>query len=303
MEAKYQTLLDAEIKAYLARCDALYPPDAVELDIAGQRRVYDAMCADFDTGRPAGVTVTDAPHGGVPCRRYTPSAVPRATVVYFHGGGFVVGGLDSHDSICAEICAATGHRVVSVDYPLAPEHIYPADFNAAMSAYTAIAAAWEGPTLLCGDSAGGNLAAAVSGACRGRADAPAGQVLIYPGLGGDASLPSYTEHANAPQLSTSDLAFYRTVRFGGEPPEGDPNCAPLQDSDFTRLPPTLVVTAQCDPLDSDGAAYADAIRAAGGQADWVRETGLVHGFLRARTMSTKAAQSFERICTRLARMA
>ncbi len=302
MEPKYETLLDDEMKAYLARCDALYPPDAVDLDIAGQRRVYDAMCADFDVGRPEGVTVTDEEHGGVPCRRYE-GAGAAGTVVYYHGGGFVVGGLDSHDSICAEICDQTGLRVVSVDYPLAPEHTYPADFNAAMAAYAAIAAAWDGPVLVCGDSAGGNLAAAVSGATRGRADAPVGQVLIYPGLGGDWSMPSYTEHANAPQLTTKDMAFYRMVRFGGEPPEGDPNCAPLHDTDFSGLPLTLVVTAECDPLDSDGGAYVEAIRAAGGQAVWVSEEGLVHGYLRARTMSSKAAASFARICDTLREMA
>lgn len=302
MEAKYETLLDDEMKAYLARCDALYPPDAVDLDIAGQRRVYDAMCADFDVGRPEGVTVRDEPHGGVPCRRYDVVGAA-ATVVYYHGGGFVVGGLDSHDSICAEIAANTGHRVVAVDYPLAPEHTYPDDYNAAVSAYTTIAAAFEGPTLVCGDSAGGNLAAAVSGTMRGRADAPVGQVLIYPGLGGDWDMPSYTEHANAPQLTTKDMQFYMMVRPGGEPPKGDPHYAPLQDSDFSGLPPTVVVTAECDPLDSDGGAYVDRIRAAGGQAIWVSEEGLVHGYLRARIMSSKAMASFLRICDALRGMA
>lgn len=302
MEAKYDTLLDAEMKAYLARCDALYPADAVDLDIAGQRRVYDAMCADFDVGRPEGVTVTDEPYGDVPCRRYDPAAAPAATVVYYHGGGFVVGGLDSHDSICAEICAKTGLRVVAVDYPLAPEFGYPHDFNAACAAYAAIAARWPGPLLVCGDSAGGNLGAAVTGAMRGREIAPKGQVLIYGAFGSDGTLPSYTEHANAPQLTAKDIAFYQTVRPGGPPPVGDPQYAPLQDTDFSGLPPTLCVSADCDPIASDSEAYVAAITAAGGQADWINEPGLVHGYLRARIMSQKAARSFQRICDGLRAM-
>ena len=146
----YRELLDSEIWAYIARCEALYPPNAIELDIAGQRSVYDAMCADFDRGRPADVQVVDETHGGVPCRRYECKDSP-ATVVYYHGGGFVVGGLDSHDSICAEICAATGLRVVAVDYPLAPEHAYPEDLNAAFDAFRDISGRCSGPVILSGD--------------------------------------------------------------------------------------------------------------------------------------------------------
>lgn len=302
MATDYDILLDDEIKAYLARCDALYPPDAVDMDIAGQRRVYDAMCADFDVGRPAGISVTDEPHGGVACRRYEAGPC-RDTIVYYHGGGFVVGGLDSHDSICAEICATTGLRVVAVAYPLAPEHTYPDDVNAALRAYEAIAQTFGGPMLVCGDSAGGNLAAAISGKLRGAAHAPIGQVLIYPGLGGDRSLPSYTEHADAPQLTLKDLEFYMMVRPGGTPPQGDPLFAPLQDTHFAGLPPTLCVSAACDPLASDSGAYCAAIRNAGGHAHWINEDGLVHGYLRARIMSRKAADSFERICAGLTSLA
>lgn len=302
MSSKYDDLLDAEMHAYLARCDSSYPPDAVTLDIAGQRRVYDAMCADFDVGRPEGVVVTDEPYGGVACRRYEtgPSA---QTVVYYHGGGFVVGSLDSHDSICAEFCARTGLRVVSVDYPLAPENTYPADFNAAWDAFVAIDAAFPGGVVLCGDSAGGNLAAAVSHKSRVSGPHPLGQLLIYPGLGGDWSLPSYSEHANAPQLTVQDMEFYMNVRPGGEPPQGDPHYAPLQDSDFSGLPPTVCITAECDPLASDGGEYARVIQAAGGQAIWRNEPGLVHGYLRARIMSSRAAESFERMCHALVGLA
>jgi acetyl esterase len=296
----YTTLIDAETWAFIRETDSWYPPDTAEAPIAEQRAIYDRMCRAFFRGYPDGVTVTDLPYGGVPCRRYDTGAMA-ATVVYFHGGGFVVGGLHSHDDICAEIAATTGFRTVSVDYRLAPEHRHPAHFDDAMAATLAVIAAHPGPVLLAGDSAGGNLAAAVSHALRDRGGPqPVGQVLIYPGLGGDRSAPSYITHAEAPMLTTRDIAFYGRVRFAeGASGTGDPTAAPLQDSRFDGLPPTFIVTAECDPLASDGPAYADAITAAGGKAWCIEEPGLVHGYLRARRTVTRARDSFRRICDAL----
>ncbi len=291
----YKTLIDAEMWAYIDKFDSLYPEDAVDLDVAGQRQVYDAMCQAFHAGMPAGVVSTDERHAKVACRRYE-CGTTDVTVVYYHGGGFVVGGLDSHDDVCAELCARTGYRVVAVDYGLAPETVFPGCFNDAWAAYNAIRARWDGPIVLAGDSAGGNLAAAVAHAARGQREMPVGQVLIYPGLGGDWTSGSFVEHANAPHLTLRDMEFYKTVRFGGqEPPLDDPRCAPLQDTDFSNLPPTVIVTAQCDPLSSDGGSYRDAINGAGGKAVWFEEAGLVHACLRARNMSSRAAVFFDRV--------
>lgn len=290
----YRALIDDEVWAYIDKVDACYPPDAVGLDIAGQRRVYDDMCRVFYQGRPDGVSVRDELHGGVHCRRYETGQTD-VTVIYYHGGGFVVGGLDSHDDVCAEICARTGYRVVSVDYGLAPEVVFPACFNDAWAAFAAIDDTFPGRIVLCGDSAGGNLAAAVAHAARGR-DGILGQVLIYPGLGGDWSMDSYRRYADAPHLTTADMQFYMKVRTGGAvPPTGDPRYAPLHDTDFSGLPPTVCVVAQCDPLASDGAAYRDAIVAAGGQAVCFTHAGLVHGCLRARVMSRNAGAFFDRV--------
>jgi len=292
----YRALIDAEIWAFIDRLDACYPPGVVEMDIAGQRAVYDDMCKVFDQGRPEGVTVWDETHGGVPCRRYE-GGTSAVTVIYYHGGGFVVGGLDSHDDVCAEICVRTGYRVISVDYGLAPEVVFPGCFNDAWSAFAAIAQAHPGDIVLSGDSAGGNLAAAVAHHARGRVTGRIiGQVLIYPGLGGDWTQGSYVVHANAPHLTTADMAFYMQVRTGGTPPpKGDPRYAPLQDSDFSGLPPTVLITAECDPLASDGGTYCDAVLIAGGQAHWINVAGMVHGCLRARVMSRKAAGFFDEV--------
>lgn len=290
----YSTLIDAETWAFIRRTEEWYPPDAVDLSIAEQRRIYDAMCRAFFEGYPEGVRVGDLSLGGVPCRLYEPgeSAV---SVVYFHSGGFVVGGLDSHDDVCAEIAAATELRVISVDYRLAPEHPHPAAFEDCLAATRAVAERWGGRLVLAGDSAGGNLAAAV--AHRTRSELPlAGQVLIYPGLGGVGRGGSYAEHAEAPMLTTRDVAFYAAIRCGGAgEPARDPTYAPLMDEDFAGLPPTAIVTAQCDPLADDGAAYKAALDAAGVPAGLRQEAGLVHGYLRARSNVGRAKRSFARI--------
>jgi hypothetical protein len=144
-----------------------------------------------------------------------------------------------------------------------------------------------------GDSAGGNLAAAVSHAARGHARAPVGQVLIYPMLGNARGGPSYREHAEAPMLTLRDLDFYAAIRGAG--PAGDASLYPLADADFSGLPPTVAFTAECDPLSSDGQIYRDRIIAAGGKAWWYEEPGLVHGYLRARHAVGRARAGFSRI--------
>jgi acetyl esterase len=154
--------------------------------------------------------------------------------------------------------------------------------------------------LLCGESAGGNLAAAVVHAKRGHRRAAIGQVLIYPELGGDISRESYAEHAAAPMLTARDVVFYRDMRGGSRHSAHDPTAAPLHDEDFSGLPPTVIVTAQCDPLSSDGEAYQDRIIAAGGRAWWREEPGLVHSFLRARHTVRRARESFARIIAAVA---
>ncbi len=292
----YRALIDAEMWAFIERVDGTYPPGVVDMTIAEQRAVYNNMCKVFYQGRPAGVDVHDEDQGGVLCRRYE-TGTTDTTVIYYHGGGFVVGGLDSHDDVCAELCKRTGFRVISVDYGLAPEVVFPGCFNDAWAAFEAITEFHKGSVIMCGDSAGGNLAAAVTHHARGRIDNRiVGQVLIYPGLGGDHDQGSYVEHANAPHLTTADMAFYMKTRTGGvSPPKGDPRFAPLQDTDFSGLPPSVMVTAECDPLASDGKAYRDAVRVAGGTAKWINVSGMVHGCLRARVMSQKAAGFFDQI--------
>jgi acetyl esterase len=301
----YSLLIDDETWAFIDRTNAFYPPETIDYTIDQQRDVYNRMCREFFTGYPVGVsaeikTITLADRE-IPVRRYRAMRYDaHAVVVYYHGGGFVVGGLDSHDDVCAEICSRTGFEVVSVDYRLAPEHKHPASFDDALAAFEWVANSYRTPILLCGDSAGGNLAAAVAHATRGHRRKPIGQILIYPGLGGDDSKGSYVKHANAPMLTTRDLAFYKDIRTDGRDCSQDPSYAPLADSSFAGLPPTVIITAECDPLSSDGEAYRDRLLAAGGKAWWHEEAGLVHGYLRARHMAARARTSFGRIVDSIA---
>lgn len=291
----YQSLIDGPTWAFIRTTDSAYPADTASLTIAEQRAIYDRMCRIFHRGYPPEVTAQDVTVAGVPCRHY-PGAVP--LVVYLHGGGFVVGGLHSHDDICAELRAVTGLGVLAVDYRLSPEHLHPAAYDDAL----AVVKASAGPIILAGDSAGANLAAAVCHGLRGTGVTVLGQVLIYPGLGGDRSKGSYITHANAPMLTLADVEFYAGIRHGGAEVQGDPTVAPLQDSDFSGLPPTVAIGAQCDPLCDDAGTYAAAITAAGGRAQaWV-EPGLVHGYLRARHSVPRAAASFTRICNAISKL-
>ncbi|MER8436572.1 alpha/beta hydrolase [Mesorhizobium sp. M1393] len=300
---KYATLLEPALWAYIDRVNAWYPPE-MDLPVDKQRAVYDAMCRAFHAGTPTGVETSDNTVAGdhaIPIRRYQLAGkAPQAMVVCYHGGGFVLGGLDSHDDICAEICAGTGFAVLSADYRLAPEHLHPAAFDDALAVFEWAASTGGLPVVLCGESAGGNLAAGVAHAARRHPRPAIGQVLIYPELGGDESAGSYVEHAEAPLLTLSDIEFYRQVRSGKAKSPDDPTFLPLRDSDFSGLPPTVVVTAQCDPLSSDGEAYRDPFLAAGGRAWWYEEPRLVHSFLRARKTVPRAAEAFTRIVAAIA---
>lgn len=295
----YQTLIDAPTWAFIARTNACFPEDTANRSIADQRRIYNAMCRSFHRGYPSGITAHDQTIAGVPCRIY-PGAQP--TVIYLHGGGFIMGDLHSHDDICAEIRAHTGLTVISVDYRLAPEHKHPAAYLDALAVTRTVAA--SGNCLLAGDSAGASLAASVAHALRHAAVPPLGQVLgqvlIYPGLGGNPDQGSYLAHANAPMLTRDDVLFYANIRHENSvPPTDDPTACALHDTDFSGLPPTVVFSAECDPIADDGRDYCAAITAAGGRATWHLEQGLTHGYLRARLSVPRAAASFAKILTAL----
>jgi acetyl esterase len=294
----YTSLIDAPTWAFIRRTEASYPPDTATLTIAEQRAIYDRMCRVFFRGYPPGVTAQDETMAGVPCRIY-PGAAP--TVLYLHGGGAVVGGLHSHDDVCAEIRAETGLTVVAADYRLLPENPTPAALDDTLAVARHLAK--SGPILLAGDSTGGFLAASASHILRGEAGVRIlGQVLIYPGLGGDLNSGSALEHAHAPMLTRDDVLYYQGLYRSSAAP-GTTIVQPLKDNDFSGLPPTVAIGAECDPQCDEGARYEVRIRAAGGRAQFFLAPGLPHGFLRARTIVPRAAASFAQIITAITALA
>lgn len=283
------------ILAFHKRCEAFYPADAVDAPIEQQRRWYDALCAEFDAPSPEGLTRLDElVGGGVPVRRYRPAEIATQTrILYIHGGGCVVGSLESHDAICAEIAHAARADLVSVDYRLAPEHVWPAAFDDCFEVLTWLLADGR-PLVVAGDSAGGNLAAGI--ALKAKVEAVGGivgQVLIYPGLGGDLTSGSYAEMAEAPGLSTADVLYYRDVLKA--PPE-NPFAHPLKAGDLSGLPPTYISSAHFDPLRDDAAVYAERLIAAGVIVTYRDEPQMVHAWMRARYMSEGAQEGFRQIC-------
>lgn len=292
---KNSTPTEPGILAFHKRCEEFYPADAVDASIQQQRAWYDALCAEFDAPSPQGLTRQDEMVGGrTRVRRYRPAEIATQTrIFYIHGGGFVVGSLDSHDAICAEIAHVAKAELVSVDYRLAPEHVWPAAFDDCFDVLSWLLSD-ERPLVIAGDSAGGNLAAGMVLKAKARAiGGIVGQVLIYPGLGGDLISGSYAEMADAPGLTTADVAYYRDVL---KAPAENAFAHPLKAADFSGLPPAYITSAHFDPLRDDAALYAQRLIAAGVNVTYRDEPQMIHAWLRARHMSEGARDGFARLC-------
>lgn len=306
---KYKELLDDEIWDFIARTMSHYPTNIGSPTISQKREFYNSMCRSFLVPYPDGVTSEDEkiPSGdySLPLRHYSCSeGNGKAHIIYYHGGGFILGDLESHDDICAELCSRTGFGLTAVDYRLAPEHLWPCDFEDALASFHYVSKKFDVPIIVCGDSAGANLACAICHSLRLSASRPIGQVLIYPTLGNEFTQGSFIEHSHAPILNLDQVHYYISTHIG-EHKEHLQNelCVPLASSDFSNLPPCIAFSAECDPLRDDSRDYCRAITAAGGtatgSAEWIDEPGLVHGYLRARHCSSKASDSFTRIVSSL----
>lgn len=288
------------IVEFLRICDDFYPADAVNAPIQQQRDWYDALCARFDQPLPQGLTFRDEMLF-VPVRHYRPAKIGTETVLlYLHGGGFVVGSLDSHHAICAEIAEHAGAELVAVDYRLAPEHLWPAQTDDCFGVLKQLLGQGNRIVLI-GDSAGGNLAAGL--ALRARDEGlpgVVGQVLIYPSLGGDLVSGSYLEMAQAPGLTTADVAYYRAIL---KAPSDEPVAHPLLAHDLTDLPPAYITVAHFDPLRDDGHLYAQRLKRVGVEVSLREEPQMVHAWLRARHMSQGAREGFHAVCEAVKRLA
>ena len=301
--------IDAEVQhfidTYLSVSDNLSTGTSIE----EQRRGYEKICQYFSYPEPDAVEFYDSQfegrHGPIKLRHYHNRQSERNDIrlLFAHGGGFILGSLDSHHDICCELCDQTGFDILSVDYRLSPEFHHPVHLDDFEDAYFE---AFNGKTILVGVSAGAALAAGLSYRLKtSHSVLPVGQILIYPGLGGDQlKLDSYFDNAQAPLLTTDDVVFYRKVRcVDGQIPVDDPEFYPLVAESFSGLPATIALSADIDPLRDDSAKYVEKTNAAGASNEWINLAGLPHDFLRARHISKKAAAGFEEIVQAIKRIA
>ncbi|MEU0494260.1 alpha/beta hydrolase [Mycobacterium sp. NPDC006124] len=271
-------------------------------DVAVARSQLRTLSAMIDAGISVGVrdSTIPGPTGPLPVRHYTPadvsvsggtsrersSAGPAPLLVFFHGGGFVVGDLETHDALCRLLCRDAGIHVMAVDYRLAPEHPAPAAVDDCYAAYRwALAHAAElgaDPTRVAvgGDSAGGNLAAVVSQLARNDdITVPALQVLLYPATDFSSDTRSKTLFAENFFLTKKDMDWFRDNYLTGSALDvGDPRVSPLLADDLSGLPPAMVLTGGFDPLRDEGNQYAEALAAAGVPVDHRQFGPVVHAF-------------------------
>jgi acetyl esterase len=304
-------MLDIQLKAMLDAVAAGGAPDLGDLPPPAGREMYRQIFAAGDLP-PADVKVEDRSiyvlGGSIPLRIYKPhgAAGPRGVVLYCHGGGFVLGNLDIYDSTCRTLCLESDCLVVSVDYRLAPEHPFPAaveDCHAALRWLAAHAAELGGDPrrlAVCGDSAGGNLAAVLALLARADGIALRYQVLIYPVTSAaPGDLPSHTEFGEGYVLSRKAMLAFSRHYFGGEGRAPDWRGAPLLAEDLSGLAPALVMVGSYDVLRDDGVAYAHAMIEAGNQVTLVEYSGLSHGFINMAAFLTAGRLALAQVASAL----
>lgn len=283
--------MDLQLQALLWLIEAMKVPPMSGNDVRSAREQLDRAAPTLELDPPTDVAAYDrdveGAEGPLRARVYTPASVqgPAPGLVFFHGGGWVVGSLASHDVTCRSIASRAGVVVVSVDYRLAPEHPFPAASRDAIAAtrwvlsHAASLGIDPGRVAVGGDSAGGNLSAVVSQALRDDAARPVFQVLIYPATDLTRAMPSHAMFVDSYFLSKAAGDWYLGHFLPDAKSQTDPLASPLFATDLSRLPPALVITCGFDPLRDEGKAYADKMRAAGVEVESVCFEGQMHGVL------------------------
>ena len=280
--------LDPGLKLVLDQLAANPGPQLHELPVAQARVFFDQMQLPRPEVKIAEVAdrKIPGPAGQLPVRIYRPEEkAPLPALVYFHGGGWVIGSLETHDGTCRDLANRIGCVVVSVDYRLAPEARYPA---AAEDCYAATKWVAENAKALGvdaarlgigGDSAGGNLAAVVALMARDRGGPTLRhQLLIYPVTDADFSRASYRENAEGYLLTTKAMEWFWGHYVPDPARRQEPYAAPLRAKELSGLPPAFVLTAEYDPLRDEGEAYAKRLQQAGVKTRLQRYDGAIHGF-------------------------
>ena len=281
--------LDPQVRKVLDDLEALGNPELDQLTAVEARELANAGFPAMAGPGAQDVTPSDrtipGPAGPIPIRVYTPTSgeAPRPVVVFFHGGGWVIGNIETHDATCRDLTSDSGAVLVSVDYRLAPEHRFPAaveDCYAALAWVHAHADEIGGdPDLVAvaGDSAGGNLAAVTAMLARDRDGPPVRfQLLVYPGVGVAEDHDSVRDNAEGYLLTRRDIEWFTDHYLGSDADPTHPRFDPI-NADLTGVAPAHVITCEFDPLRDGGAAYAARLQACGVAATERCYAGQIHG--------------------------
>ena len=286
--------LDPQIEYVLGLIEQSPYPELHTVSAAEAREIFEATAPALDV-RPEDVFRSedrwiDGAEGEIPIRAYTPRQPAPGEIlpilVFYHGGGFVIGSLDSYDNLSRAIANRADCIVVSVDYRLAPEHKFPAAVDDALEAYQWVsdhARELDGDArrmAIGGDSAGGNITAVTAIGIRDEGDiAPLLQILIYPVAGGAPETPSHYEFAKGLLLTRANILWFYDQYLDRPEDATDPRFAPLLVDDLSGLPSALVIVAGHDPLRDEGVAYAERLVQAGVEVEFTNYEDMVHGFL------------------------
>lgn len=289
-----------ETQAFLKQLQLEPLPPLSELGPQGARDLFDEVAPQFDLPSPIEPTQMSlaSKHGPIGAYLFEPNAAVRATILYLHGGGWVVGGLDTHKGLCGSIAELTNCRLVLLDYRRAPEHPFPAAFDDAKHALDALLENSErwGRIIVAGDSAGGALAASI---CQQVPDNRSVllQWLIYPVTDLSRRSGSWRQFADGYSLTAADMDWY-IGQYCDLADTADWRASPLLGEITQNTPPAIVVTASLDILSDEGKAYAGALKRAGVRTDHAELNGFVHGCWMQRKLFP-AAESDLRACCKI----
>jgi acetyl esterase len=300
--------IDPQVEQYLERLQALGLSPIQELTPAQARANFAASIESLFGPVDAVGSVEDREtDDGVPVRIYRPDDSGSSTpaLVFFHGGGWVVGSIETHDGITRALANRSGCIVVSVDYRVAPEHRFPAAIDDAWSATRwVLANAAElgidpGRVAVGGDSSGGNLAAVVARRARDAGVSLAFQLLVYPVVDHNFDTGSYSEFGEGHSLTREGMRWYWS-HYLGDRDGSDHDASPSREPDLRGLAPAFVATAELDPLRDEGEAYARRLEESGVPTTLVRYDGMIHGFLRMPAAIDRAADALDDLSAALA---
>lgn len=309
------TVLDPKIRHMLDKAAAMPPWNAVPMDRARDMFLSASKASAGDTPKLGRIEerLILGPDGPIAARLYVPDTheAPRPTLLYFHGGGFVLGSLDSHDALCRHICASANVQVLSADYRLSPAHKFPAALDDALAVARwlvrnhATIDADLGRLAIGGDSAGANLATTVCRELHARGQSPfRHQTLIYPMVDLRLGHPSIEMFGEGYRLTRDILRWFTDSYVRAADQVTDPRVSPLLANDLRGLPPAFVLTAGFDPLRDEGRAYAQALTHAGVACDHTCFEDMIHGFCNMPAFIPRAHDAFalvsEKLCAALA---